>query len=204
MDSNQKKEHILESAKVMFERYGYEKTSMNDIAKQAGIGKGSIYYYFESKDEIFVKLLQSESDELENLMEDKFKTAATVKEKLKVLLVDAFENFLQRMPLHEHLVREVPHKIVAKLKEFKKHKACEIQEILMELLLEAKEQNILREGLNLEEIAKMVVRHWFFFTDKDIDMRLSLEMIKKFIKDYRILLDLMFYGIFKQKENLHA
>ena len=41
------KEEILESAKKVFAKYGYKKTSVNDIAKAAGKAKSSLYHYFD-------------------------------------------------------------------------------------------------------------------------------------------------------------
>jgi len=49
----------LEAAAVLFERYGYRKTTIEDIAQEAGIGKGSVYLRFESKEEIGMAWLQS-------------------------------------------------------------------------------------------------------------------------------------------------
>lgn len=48
-----KKEQILHAALEVFARQGLEKGKIADIAKQAGIGKGTVYEYFKSKEEIF-------------------------------------------------------------------------------------------------------------------------------------------------------
>jgi AcrR family transcriptional regulator len=43
---------ILEAAGRLLERYGYKKMTMEDVAHEAGIGKGTIYLYFRSKEEM--------------------------------------------------------------------------------------------------------------------------------------------------------
>jgi len=48
-----KRDQIIEAARSVFKNFGYRKTTMNDVADAAGKGKSSIYYYFESKDDIF-------------------------------------------------------------------------------------------------------------------------------------------------------
>jgi len=48
-----KEEQILEAAKELFSRYGLSKTTVGEIAKAANVGKGTIYLYFTSKEEIF-------------------------------------------------------------------------------------------------------------------------------------------------------
>lgn len=44
---------IIEAARELFARYGFKKTTMDDIAKALDRAKSSIYYYFKNKDEIF-------------------------------------------------------------------------------------------------------------------------------------------------------
>jgi AcrR family transcriptional regulator len=48
-----KKTQIINAAIEVFAKQGLEKGKIADIAKQAGIGKGTVYEYFKSKDEIF-------------------------------------------------------------------------------------------------------------------------------------------------------
>jgi len=45
---------ILTASYKLFGEYGYEKTSMNMIYKEAGVSKGSIYYHFENKEQLFL------------------------------------------------------------------------------------------------------------------------------------------------------
>ncbi len=47
-----KKEQIIDAAEDLFAYYGYHKTTLDDIARKIGIKKNSIYYYFESKEEL--------------------------------------------------------------------------------------------------------------------------------------------------------
>jgi len=55
----QKEERILQAAARIFAAEGLEKGTIADIAADAGIGKGTVYQYFSSKDEIFRALLMS-------------------------------------------------------------------------------------------------------------------------------------------------
>ena len=54
------KNSILEVARELFDRFGYDKTSMNDIAKRSHRAKGSIYYNFDGKIDIFKSLVEQE------------------------------------------------------------------------------------------------------------------------------------------------
>lgn len=60
MPSDDTKERILVVASKIFGRYGFQKTTIDDIAKTAHKAKGSVYYYFNSKEELFRAVLQEE------------------------------------------------------------------------------------------------------------------------------------------------
>jgi len=53
VDKKQKAERIGSAAIGVFRRLGYHGTRMEDIARAAGVGKGTLYEYFRNKDEIF-------------------------------------------------------------------------------------------------------------------------------------------------------
>jgi AcrR family transcriptional regulator len=50
---------IVESARVMFNRHGFEQVSIDDIMKDAGLTRGGFYSHFESKDELYAVAVQS-------------------------------------------------------------------------------------------------------------------------------------------------
>ncbi|MBX4897802.1 TetR/AcrR family transcriptional regulator [Rhizobium bangladeshense] len=52
-DEDRKLAHILDSALPVFARYGFQKTTMADIARTAGISRASLYLAFNSKEELF-------------------------------------------------------------------------------------------------------------------------------------------------------
>src|SRR6202041_189597 len=55
--------HVLETALTVFLRHGFRKTSMEDIAKAAGISRQGIYLHFKNKDEIFSASIQKRLDD---------------------------------------------------------------------------------------------------------------------------------------------
>ncbi|MBN2425809.1 MAG: TetR/AcrR family transcriptional regulator [Calditrichaceae bacterium] len=58
VDKELKKIEIISAALKVFSRNGIDKSKMSDVAKEANIGKGTIYEYFRSKDEIFTEAFQ--------------------------------------------------------------------------------------------------------------------------------------------------
>jgi len=55
--------HVLETALTVFIRHGFRKTSIEDIAKAAGISRQGIYLHFKNKDEIFSAAIQKSLDD---------------------------------------------------------------------------------------------------------------------------------------------
>src|SRR5258708_40254095 len=55
--SEQRRSAILHAARTVFARKGYENTVVEDIAGEAGIGKGTLYLYFPSKEQIYLAAL---------------------------------------------------------------------------------------------------------------------------------------------------
>lgn len=59
-DNPDREQRILDAAAELIIHYGYDKTSVSDIAVAAGISKGAVYLHFTSKDELFEALLYRE------------------------------------------------------------------------------------------------------------------------------------------------
>ena len=58
------RENILKIAQEIFSKFGYKKTTLDDIANAVRKGKSSLYYYFNSKEELFQEVIQKEADTL--------------------------------------------------------------------------------------------------------------------------------------------
>jgi TetR/AcrR family acrAB operon transcriptional repressor len=58
--SDEREARILEAAADLIAHYGFDKTTVSDIANEAGISKGAIYLHFDSKDDLFEALLLRE------------------------------------------------------------------------------------------------------------------------------------------------
>ncbi|MFC1489986.1 TetR/AcrR family transcriptional regulator [Candidatus Latescibacterota bacterium] len=61
----ERRESILSAAQNEFIQNGYESASLNTIIAEAGISKGSLYYYFEDKTDLYLTVLQEAMSELE-------------------------------------------------------------------------------------------------------------------------------------------
>ena len=57
-ERNLRKKRIVDGALKVFNESGIEKTTMDEIAIESGFGKATLYYYFSSKDEVFVEIME--------------------------------------------------------------------------------------------------------------------------------------------------
>ena len=55
------RDQIVSSARQVFSRFGFKKTTMDEIAQGARKGKSSIYYYFTSKEDIYRAVIEKEA-----------------------------------------------------------------------------------------------------------------------------------------------
>jgi len=68
-ESNNLKQEILDAAWELFDKNGYEKTTVNEIIKKANTSKGGFYYYFKAKEELLNSLYSIFDREYEKIYE---------------------------------------------------------------------------------------------------------------------------------------
>jgi AcrR family transcriptional regulator len=94
VDKEAKKMDILHVAMRVFARKGVVKTKMIDIATEAGIGKGTIYEYFHSKEDIFVTSFNYFFDSLESNVEQAISSEQDPVKQLRLLAEMSLESVL--------------------------------------------------------------------------------------------------------------
>lgn len=86
-----KRQEILQSAHACFAKKGFEVSTVDDIVAHSGISKGAIYNYFKSKDEIYLALMEKQTNESGNKFTKAISERESAFEKLNYL-VDAYLN----------------------------------------------------------------------------------------------------------------
>jgi TetR/AcrR family transcriptional regulator, regulator of autoinduction and epiphytic fitness len=106
LGSREKHEAILAAALTLFGHYGYRRTSIDDIAQEAGIAKGTVYLYFRSKEEIFRALSQQLLDQVLSAAEEAVHADNALASRLRGLMEAKFGYFFDLMHQSAH-VREL-------------------------------------------------------------------------------------------------
>src|SRR4030095_14716422 len=66
----QSRHRILEAARGIFFRDGFMTANLDDVARDAGVAKGTLYRYFENKAELYVAVLASNGEQFERKLRD--------------------------------------------------------------------------------------------------------------------------------------
>lgn len=95
---------ILAAATEHFVRHGYRKASVDDIARQAGVAKGTVYLHFKSKADLLLHAVALEKSRYLERMRPVFDAALPPRERLRTFLDLAF-GLAGEMPLVSRLTR---------------------------------------------------------------------------------------------------
>ena len=81
------KDSILDATDRLLARFGYRKMTVEDIAAEAGIGKGTIYLHFSSKEEVVLSHVDRIVDRLKVRLKEIASSEATAAERLRLMLL---------------------------------------------------------------------------------------------------------------------
>ena len=100
---NKTKRKIFETSMELFAKKGYEATSIEEITSIVGVAKGTLYYHFSSKEEIFNFLVEEGMKLLKNSIEIKISGLENSLDKLKAIIliqikiIVKYENFISML-----------------------------------------------------------------------------------------------------------
>jgi AcrR family transcriptional regulator len=107
MEYNDKQIHILEIAERLFATYGFEGTSVRDIAKEAEVNIAMISYYFGSKEKLLEAVFMMRGGEIKQQLESMIQNQTLAPLGKIFLLIDSYvERMMKRQNFHKLVVRE--------------------------------------------------------------------------------------------------
>jgi TetR/AcrR family transcriptional regulator, repressor for uid operon len=149
------KEKIVQAAITTFSKYGYDKTRMDDIAKSAKLGKGTLYLYFKSKEELFYAISENSIKELKEQLSKLFS-------KKKDLVHDA-EKFYDQYRNLIHDSEKVSFEMIAessrnpKLRKVLYEQRMKVYDIVIDYLRRQIEKGFFRKDVDVNAIASGLV-----------------------------------------------
>lgn len=187
------KNTILEAAKGVFAKYGFKKTTLDDIARAVGKGKSSLYYYFKNKEELFEAMLSLEVDNLKTEFVTAIEAEKTPKLKLRTYIMLRMRMFVMLISFYPSFRQEFAENWGYIERIRLRYDAEELQII----------KSILQIGIDQGQFA---------ITNLDLTAQAIIKAMKGFEfpwalqhdavdmeRDIDSLLDVLFYGVVKRK-----
>ena len=110
-----RRDSIIEAAQSLFEQNGFVETTVDQIAAMAELGKGTIYSYFKSKDEIYIAILEKKLDLLEQKMKEAVVNPKSATDALYALYDAFIEYHRDRKGFIDTLLAQVEDQILYRL-----------------------------------------------------------------------------------------
>lgn len=193
MAKEDRKESILQAAGRVFYVKGFEGTKMEDIAREAGIGKGTVYEYFASKLELFNETVAYHRDKYLDNIQKSMSGGRTLREKFIALAKAQTEtvkehiNIFRMMSCSSVMAREMGALIL--------EQNTRMTDYLIELVREAMLKGELRPGLDPEMAASLMLGTVNQYCSKKVVFSgAGSETI-----DFDLLADIVFEGLGKIK-----
>ncbi len=124
---------ILKSARTVFGKWGMEKSTMEDIARAAGKGKSTLYYYYKTKEEIFDECVKADIGKLLTTAKTSLEGVSSARERLRRYIVTLVGGLRSAVPLNEIVRGENardPNFLLRTLDQFKNEETRFLHEIL--------------------------------------------------------------------------
>lgn len=157
MMKEDKKEIILQIARKLFTRYGLKKTSVDDIASEAKIGKATIYYYFKSKQEIFKTVVDRELAILKDAIREAISKEDSPEGKLRAFILTRISRTHELVNLYR-VTKDIVTELLPDLEKIRKSHFTEELNILKEILSEGVKKGIFKvKRIELTSLAMVSV-----------------------------------------------
>jgi AcrR family transcriptional regulator len=191
--SDNKRLDILRAAGKVFPKKGFHKTLVDDVAREAGIGKGTIYRYFSHKEDLFFTILENAMDEMHRRMISVRKIRNNP-ENVVAGMLEALADFVTENRPLLNLMHEIEGKeIMKRAQKIKAHNHKVIKALADELEEGARNGKFKRGDYALWAGMMAMASRGALHCHPEISKRQAVKNIT----------DLFFYGIIKSpKQNL--
>ncbi len=162
-----RKIQITDAATECFSHFGYKATTMDQVSKNAQVGKGTIYNYFSNKEELLQEIIQSVAEEMRDVAQNAIK--------LEQSFIDNFSDVL-----HHVVAFRDEHELIIKLSQ----EAKQIGTTIVSESLQAFEQEIC---LFIEEkIAEAIKRKEIRQCEPKLTAFLMFKMYINLVNDWKV------------------
>lgn len=193
MEKNQKRQDILQAAMALFMDKGFQNTKMEDIAIDAGVGKGTLYEYFENKQDIFdeacIEYVNVIIDNIRYVsnMDDTFNNKLLILFNGKLKMESDFEDMsIDNILSSKNIIsEETIKKIILKISE--------MYGLICDIIDQGKEEGVVKKSIKSEITACMIMGTMGEY------LRLISHKKENEIKGDDVIFDLLYNGFAVKK-----
>ncbi|MCF6465714.1 TetR/AcrR family transcriptional regulator [Clostridium sp. Cult2] len=186
VDYESKKQEIIEKARIVFAKRGYRNTNLSHISKKCGMGRTTLYQYFNNKDEIFYHTMGLTLEEIKSQVQViVVNNQLTFVEKLKEIIHQLTDEqkhnntFILLLEVWLVLKRE-NNDTLEKLKEYTKELKMVIEELIKEAII-AKEIKPIDSKSLAETIYTFIETFTLQRTSNNLDAKVKVESLNLLI-----------------------
>jgi len=170
----------------MFARKGFYKTRISEIAKEAKVADGTVYIYFENKDDILISLFEEQMKAvMDNMVEQISEETDPVKKLEKFALIHL--QLIEQNPNMAEIIQVEVRQSSKFMKEYKNEKFVQYLELIAEIVREGQEKHIFKKEV-IPGMAKRAFfgaldemsRFWVLSTRKQYDIKTAAKQISEY------------------------
>ncbi len=150
-------QRIYKTALRLFEKEGFDKVTVDEVCKKAGVSKGTFYVYFKSKEQVVLDLFSQTDKMYDDFVVNELASISDPMDKLTMLASKALSFTVDKGPD----LMEVSYRARASLRRSGNPRLTEsraIYKIVVKLVKEAQQQEYIRRDLNSDEVARLIIR----------------------------------------------
>jgi len=181
-----KHHRIIQAATKVFAKKGFFHAKVSDIAKEARVADGTIYLYFENKDDILISLFEEQMKAvLENMIEEISREKDAVRKIEKFALTHL--RLIERNKNMAEIIQVELRQSTKFMKEYKNERFLQYLNLIGDIIREGQEKGIIRKSV-IPDIAKRAFfgaldemsRFWVLSSHKKYDIETAAKQISEY------------------------
>jgi AcrR family transcriptional regulator len=150
------REQLIEAAEQQFRRFGYRRTTVEDVTRAAEMGKGSFYLHFPSKEKAYMAVVEASLERYLTKAEQALHQPGSVPQRLRELVAVTAEHYGNDELLRASLFGEVALVDGTVARRAADIQRSRIRELLAEALTEGKRDGSIRANLEVDAVAAVL------------------------------------------------
>jgi TetR/AcrR family fatty acid metabolism transcriptional regulator len=184
--NGEKYHRIIGAATKVFARKGFFHAKVSDIAKEAQVADGTIYLYFENKDDILISLFE---DQMKAVLDNMIRQISQEKDAIRKIEKFALTH-LRLIELNKNMAEIIQVELRQSskfMKEYKNEKFMQYLNLISDVIREGQEQGVFRRDV-IPDIAKRAFfgaldemsRFWVLSSHKKYDIETAAKQISEY------------------------